>query len=117
MGRPRKVRPDWNALATIWTISDELWDVIAPILAEVDPPKATGRPRWMRDARWMRSSSACAAAASGTSCPSASPTTVRSTAPSNAGCGWASSRACGRLSSPRVRSWEGWTGSGKRRMG
>ena len=43
MGRPRKVRPDWNALATIWTISDELWDVIAPILAEVDPPKTTGR--------------------------------------------------------------------------
>ena len=45
MGRPRKVRPDWNAMATIWTISDELWDIIAPILAEVDPPKQTGRPR------------------------------------------------------------------------
>jgi putative transposase len=45
MGRPRKVRPDWNELATIWTISDELWDVIAPILAEGDPPKRTGRPR------------------------------------------------------------------------
>jgi transposase len=45
MGRPRKVRPDWNALATIWTISDELWGVIASILAEVDPPKKTGRPR------------------------------------------------------------------------
>ena len=42
MGRPRKVRPDWNALATIWTISDELWDVIAPILAEVDPPRRRG---------------------------------------------------------------------------
>lgn len=45
MGRPRKVRPDWNELATIWTISDALWDVIAPILAEVDPPQRTGRPR------------------------------------------------------------------------
>ncbi len=45
MGRPRKVRPDWTALATIWTISDALWEVIAPILAEVDPPKTTGRPR------------------------------------------------------------------------
>jgi transposase len=45
MGRPRKVRPDWNAMATIWTISDELWDIIAPILAEVAPPKQTGRPR------------------------------------------------------------------------
>jgi transposase len=39
------MRPDWNELATIWTISDELWEVIAPILAEVDPPKRTGRPR------------------------------------------------------------------------
>src|SRR5258708_29260866 len=45
MGRPRKVRPDWNAMATIWTISDELWSVIAPILAEVGPAKTTGRPR------------------------------------------------------------------------
>jgi putative transposase len=45
MGRPRKVRPDWNAMATIWTVSDELWAHIQPILAEVDPPKETGRPR------------------------------------------------------------------------
>ena len=45
MGRPRKVRPNWNELATIWTVSDELWQVIQPVLAEVDPPKATGRPR------------------------------------------------------------------------
>ena len=45
MGRPRQVRADGNAMATIWTISDEGWDVIAPLLAEVDPPKRTGRPR------------------------------------------------------------------------
>jgi putative transposase len=45
MPRPRKVRPDWNELATIWQVSDELWAVIAPILRELDPPKATGRPR------------------------------------------------------------------------
>jgi hypothetical protein len=45
MGRPRKVRPNWNELATIWTVSDELWAVIAPLLADVDPPKPTGRPR------------------------------------------------------------------------
>jgi transposase len=31
-------------MATIWTISDELWDLITPVLAEVDPPKTTGRP-------------------------------------------------------------------------
>jgi putative transposase len=55
MGRPRKVRPDWTALATIWTISDALWGVIAPILAEVDPPKTTGRPRVdARGCAWMR---------------------------------------------------------------
>jgi transposase len=45
VGRPRKIRPNWTELATIWTISDELWEVIAPILAEVDPTKATGRRR------------------------------------------------------------------------
>jgi putative transposase len=45
MGRPRKVRPDWATLATIWEVPDELWAIIAPILAEVDPPKPTGRPR------------------------------------------------------------------------
>ena len=45
MPRPRKVRPNWNELATVWQVSDELWTVIAPILAELDPPKATGRPR------------------------------------------------------------------------
>ena len=32
-------------LATIWTVPDDLWARIAPILAELDPPKATGRPR------------------------------------------------------------------------
>jgi transposase len=45
MPRPRKVRPNWNELATIWQVSDELWAVIGPILRELDPPKATGRPR------------------------------------------------------------------------
>jgi putative transposase len=45
MPRPRKVRPNWNELATIWHVSDELWAMIAPILRELDPPKATGRPR------------------------------------------------------------------------
>lgn len=45
MPRPRKVRPNWNELATIWHVSDELWAMIAPLLRELDPPKATGRPR------------------------------------------------------------------------
>ncbi len=45
MGRPRKVRPDWAAMATIWEVSDELWVVLAPLIAVVDPPKPTGRRR------------------------------------------------------------------------
>jgi putative transposase len=45
MGRPRKVRPNWDELATIWTVSDALWAVIQPMLAELDPAKQTGRPR------------------------------------------------------------------------
>ena len=45
MGRPRKVRPDWAALATIWEVPDALWERIGPIIAELDPPKPTGRPR------------------------------------------------------------------------
>lgn len=45
MPRPRKERKPWDELATIWQVSDELWAVIEAILAEVDPPKPTGRPR------------------------------------------------------------------------
>jgi putative transposase len=32
-------------LPTIWRVPDPLWERIAPILAELDPPKRTGRPR------------------------------------------------------------------------
>ena len=45
MPRPRKVRPDWATLATIWEVSDALWAVLEPLLAKVDPPKPTGRRR------------------------------------------------------------------------
>lgn len=45
MPPPRKVRPNWDDMATIWQVSDELWAVVAAILAELDPPKTTGRPR------------------------------------------------------------------------
>ena len=41
---PRK-RREAKELATIWRVPDELWAIIAPILAEDDPPKRTGRPR------------------------------------------------------------------------
>jgi putative transposase len=39
--RKRKYEP----LPTIWKVSDELWDIIKPILEELDPPAKTGRPR------------------------------------------------------------------------
>jgi transposase len=45
MGRPRKERRNWDDLGTLWEVSDELWAQIAPLLAEVDPPKHTGQPR------------------------------------------------------------------------
>ena len=32
-------------LPTIWRVPDELWATIEPILAELDPPRPTGRPR------------------------------------------------------------------------
>jgi transposase len=34
-----------NPLPTIWRIPDDLWVMIQPILAELDPPKKTGRKR------------------------------------------------------------------------
>jgi putative transposase len=32
-------------LPTIWRVSDELWAILEPILADLDPPAPTGRPR------------------------------------------------------------------------
>lgn len=41
---PRHARqPD--TLPTIWRVPDELWAMVAPVLAELDPPKGTGRKR------------------------------------------------------------------------
>lgn len=44
MGR-KKSNWDPNALPTIWRVPDDLWEMMVPILAELDPPKPTGRPR------------------------------------------------------------------------
>jgi transposase len=41
---PRKKR-----MPTIWEVPDGLWEWIESLLNELDPPKATGRPR--EDAR------------------------------------------------------------------
>jgi putative transposase len=32
-------------LPTIWRASDELWAILEPVLADLDPPAPTGRPR------------------------------------------------------------------------
>lgn len=45
MPRPRTVPPRPEDLPTIWEVSDDLWAQLAPVLAEMDPPKRTGRPR------------------------------------------------------------------------
>lgn len=34
-----------DPMPTIWCVPDDLWDKIAPVLTELDPPKPTGRPR------------------------------------------------------------------------
>lgn len=41
---PRKCR-EAKELPTIWRIPDDLWQKIVPLLAELDPPKSTGRKR------------------------------------------------------------------------
>ena len=34
-----------GVLPVIWTITDEMWQIIEPVLLEDAPPRATGRPR------------------------------------------------------------------------
>jgi putative transposase len=43
MRTPRRATAE--PLPTIWRVSDELWETIALILADLDPPPLTGRPR------------------------------------------------------------------------
>lgn len=43
-GRRRKAVNE-QELSTIWEVPDELWARIAPVLAEVDPPRRGGKPR------------------------------------------------------------------------
>ena len=42
MGRKKRIP---KALPTIWHVSDELWELIHPILKSLDPPAKTGRKR------------------------------------------------------------------------
>jgi putative transposase len=48
MGKPKKERQAQEGpepMPTIWRVSDELWGRVSPIIAELDPPKQTGRKR------------------------------------------------------------------------
>lgn len=45
MPRPRTQPPRPEDLPTLWEVPDALWERLAPIIAELDPPKPTGRPR------------------------------------------------------------------------
>ena len=45
MPRSRKAPPRPEDLPTIWELPDALWERIAPLIAKLDPPKPTGRPR------------------------------------------------------------------------
>jgi putative transposase len=42
MGRPKKQR---EPLPPIWEASDALWEIVEPLLLDLDPPAATGRKR------------------------------------------------------------------------
>src|SRR5688500_15536283 len=42
---PRKRAKSADTLPTIWRVPDELWAQIQPLLAELDPPRRTGRQR------------------------------------------------------------------------
>jgi putative transposase len=40
-----KRKREYEPLATIWEVDDDLWAVVQGVLDELDPPAATGRPR------------------------------------------------------------------------
>jgi putative transposase len=40
-----KRKKPYEPLPTIWEVSDELWNIIQPIIEELDPPACTGRSR------------------------------------------------------------------------
>ena len=59
MGRPTRVRAP---LPPIWRTPDEVWEVVEPILAELDPPKRGPKridPRAALDAMIFRVRSGC----------------------------------------------------------
>ena len=104
-----------DTLATVWEVSDHLWERIHPVILQLDPLKATGRrradPRRMLNGIIFRMRSG----ASGITCPGRWGTAAPSIAPFSPG----SSLGCWRASGPpcwkRARNWAGLTGNGRRR--
>jgi hypothetical protein len=113
MPRPRRQPHPSPELDTIWTIPDALRAYLAPILAELDPPKRTGRPRI--DARQVLEALIVriVQAANGTTCLNAFPTIARSTEPFSGGWRWAYSPVCGRSWWTPAPNWGRCIGNGR----
>jgi putative transposase len=45
MARRTKGRKQAAEQPTIWRVPDDVWEVVGPVIAQFDPPKATGRKR------------------------------------------------------------------------
>ena len=81
-----------------------------------DPSWYYGLPELTRARFWMRSSSGCGPAASGTGCPRSIRTTRPSIATSSVGCSGRCSSRSGPRSRKPARTWVAVTGNGKRPM-
>jgi len=99
-----------ETVPTIWRVPDDLWARIAPILAELDPPKPTGRRRDPRPrGRRCHHLPARVQGVNGISSPETSLTIVRSIARSSVGFSSVSSTRSGSRSSRLVLNYRGGT--------
>ena len=101
-----------NGLDTIWEVPDDLWEEIEPLIRQLDPPSQPDAIDRTPARCSTPSSSVCAQDASGTNCPATSETIARSIVHSRGGSPLVYSPASGPPSSPAVKSWAEWTGSG-----
>ena len=103
-----------DSLETIWEVPDDLWEEIEPLIRQLDPPKPTGRkrqdPRKMLNTIIFRMRSGC----QWNKLPSnlGDDSTVHRTFQRWESAGVFRAPASGPPSSPAVKSWAEWTGSG-----
>lgn len=104
-------------LDTLWEVPDDLWAEIAPLIAELDPSKSTGKkrqgPRRMLNGIIFRLRSGC----QWNQLPRSLGMIAPSTAPSRGGSRLGCLAGYGSGSSPVTRNWVGWIGNGSRRTG